>query len=80
MNSVSRIAYTAGPEMAYQVLIDQLTQGSVMEAIALAKQEIAKKIWEENQDKIMASMDLKGLANLIAVFAAKRIAEDMKNG
>lgn len=48
------------------------------EIISQAKVEIAKKVWEEHSTEIMAKMDLKGLANLIAVQAAKRIAEDIK--
>ena len=52
----------------------------LIETIAQAKYEIAKKVWEANEDKIMASMDIKGLANMIAVFASKKMAEDIKHG
>lgn len=70
---------TSSDGMMIRVYIEKkLTFDAIAESIDMAKQEIAKKIWEENQDKIMAGMDLKGLANLVAIYASKRLAEDIR--
>lgn len=53
----------------------KLTLDAIAESVEMAKKEIAKKIWDENADKIMAQMDLKGLAALVAVYASKKLAE-----
>lgn len=61
-------------ENILQIYVDEkMGIDAIHQSIQLAKDEIAKKIWEENADKIMAQMDLKGLANLIAAHAAKTL-------
>lgn len=61
-------------QRVFHVYIEKtLTQGAITESIDMARTEIAKKIWEENADKIMAQMDLKGLAALVAIEASRAL-------
>lgn len=51
---------------------------ALISAIELAKNEIAKLYWEQHKTEIMAQMDLKGMASLIAVYAAREMVPDKK--
>lgn len=51
----------------------KLVLESLEKAMELAKIEIARNVWEENKTQIMARMDLRGLASLIAIEASKEL-------
>jgi hypothetical protein len=46
----------------------------VYDGIVEVRKAIAQHIWDDHADKILANLDLKGMANLIAVYAAQQIA------
>ena len=54
---------------AEQAIHDQFTE---------ALKEAARHYVEQNMDKITAKLDMAGLANLIALYASKKLAEDIK--
>lgn len=64
---------TAESKVFHVYIEKSLTAGAIADSIDMARKEIAKKIWEENSDKIMAQMDLRGLANLIAIEASEAL-------
>ena len=69
------ISETIDEKMITVWIEKQLTFDAIAESVEMAKKEIAKKIWDENHDKIMAEMNLTGLANLIAIHASKALKD-----
>lgn len=57
------------------IILKAFEQKAYMDTLAEASNAVAKKFVEENIDKLMSNLDLQGLANLIAIYAAKKLAK-----
>jgi hypothetical protein len=51
-----------------------MVEGALVDAVELARKDLAKQFWDAYSDKFMGKMDLTGMANLIAAYAAKELA------
>lgn len=69
---------TSNADGTIQVVFKAVEKSALLEAIDLAKHELAKMIWEKNKTQIMAEMNIEGLASLIAVYAAKEFFPEKK--
>ena len=69
---------TTSGEEAMNVMFEKGGEGYIQDQFAEALREAARHYVEKNMDKITAKLDLAGLGNLIAIYAAKRIGDSIR--
>ncbi len=62
----------------FQVELEVLAEQLVFDQIAAALREAARHYVDQNMDKITAKLDMEGLSNLIAIYAAKQLADTVR--
>lgn len=62
----------------FQVELEVLAEQLVFDQIADALREAARHYVDQNMDKITAKLDMAGLSNLIAIYAAKQLADTVR--
>lgn len=75
---IERISNVTSSDLQFLMTIESFTKQAILDATTEAIHEIAKQYVDSHLDKIMAEIDLRGLANLIAIYASKKLAEDIK--
>lgn len=75
---VERMPNTTSSNYSFLVTIEPLMEQAISECLEQAIREMAKYYVDANMDKITAKLDLSGMANLIAVYASKKLADDIK--
>ena len=68
--------YTTTSELgdSFQVTLEHTAESMIMDQFADALKEAARHYVDQNMDKITAKLDVSGLGNLIAIYAAKKLA------
>lgn len=62
----------------FQVELEAHAEQLVLDQIAAALREAARHYVDQNMDKITAKLDMAGLGNLIAIYAAKQLADTVR--
>ncbi len=77
---ITKYAVTTGANDAFSIELERQAENMIMEEFGEALREAARHYVEKNMDKITAKLDMNGLANLIAIYASKKLAEDINKG
>ena len=73
---IEKLANTTGNDFQFLATLEHFSDKAILDATAEAVREIAKQYVEANMDKITAKLDMTGLANMIAIYAANKLAKD----
>lgn len=76
--TIERVTNTTSTDFQFLVTLEPLTNQAILDATTDAIHAIAKQYVDAHLDKITAGIDLTGLSNMIAIYASKKLAEDIK--
>lgn len=75
---IEKYAMTNSQEDSFLVILEKSAESMILSEFSKALEEAARYYVEKNMDRITAKLDMQGLGNLIAVYASKKLAENMK--
>ncbi len=74
---IERFSTTNGCD-SFTVILEKTGESLIFDQIQEAIREAARHYVDQNMDKITAKLDMAGLGNLIAIYAAKQLADTVR--
>lgn len=78
MAKITEYATVGENASTFKIILEKHADEMIMKEMAEALKEVARHYVDQNMDKITAKLDIAGLGNLIAIYAARKLAQDAK--